>query len=177
MKYNHLLILLLSVICIIGCKDKEVQPAQNETVKNHFKVTLKVISQKKDSFCVLYTEDGTINFGEQGIWKSVEGSENEQLVEFDFPEDSFPTSLRLDLGIEKEQTQVTLKSVTIEYNGKKREISGNELGVFFRGNENNCTFDVATGVVTPVIKEGIRQNPCLYPSEEALAAEIKKLAL
>lgn len=180
MKHNHLFVLIFCFFCFVGCKDKANDNAEgtkdSQSTSKQFKVTLRVIAQKTDSFCLLYTEDGTINFGEQGIWKGIEGSENEQSVQFDFPEEIFPTSLRIDLGIEKEQSQVILKSVILEYNGKKREISGSELGLFFRGNENNCTFDVTTGIVKPVIKDGVRQNPCLYPSETALSAEIKKLA-
>lgn len=180
MKYNYLFILFFCFFSLVGCKDKATDNAEgtieSETASKSFKVTLKVIAQKKDSFCLLYTEDGTINFGEQGIWKGIEGSENEQSVLFEFPEEVFPTSLRLDLGIEKEQSQITLKSVILEYNGKRREIAGAELGVFFRGNENNCTFDTATGIVKPILKDGVRQNPCLYPSEKALLTEIEKLA-
>jgi hypothetical protein len=181
MKYKHLLVLILCFFSVVGCKDKTtegVDPVgQTEVKDSPFKVTLKVIAQKDDSFCLLYTEDGSINFGELGIWKSVKGSASEQLVQFDFSQDAFPSALRLDLGIKLEQTEVTLKSVIIEKGDKRREITGAELGIFFRADASNCTFDVATGVVKPIVKDGVRKNPCLYPSEKILAEEIKKLAI
>lgn len=180
MKYNHLLVLVLCFFSALSCKDKiadggeNVEKTQEEIAP--FLVTLNVIAKKDDSFCLLYTEDETINFGELGIWKSVEGSENEQSVQFYFPQEAFPTAIRLDLGIKADQTEITLKSVILEKGDKKREIRGSELGTFFRADESNCTFDVSTGIVKPLIVDGLRKNPCLYPSETLILAELKKLA-
>lgn len=180
MKNYYFSLLLFFVFCFVGCKnetndDSKTTTELEETVKQ-FKVTLKFIAAKKDDFCLLYTEDNTINFGENGIWKSVEGSDNDQTVEFELPSDVFPTHLRLDLGIKPEQSDITLKSVVLEYNGNKREISGNELGTFFRADENTCTFDPKSGLIKSNVDNGVRKNPSLYPQEPTLKQEIEKLA-
>lgn len=180
MKYNYLLVLFLCSLLLIGCKDKTAENSEvtNESITSNepFKVTLNFIAKTKDDFCLLYTEDGTINFGEKGIWKAIEGSDKEQSVVFEFPKEIFPTELRLDLGIKPEQSDIQIKSVTLEYRDKKREIVGAELGVFFRADENTCKFDATTGLVTANVKAGVRQNPSLYPQEVILKQEIEKLA-
>jgi hypothetical protein len=180
MKYNNLLILFFCSFLLIGCKDNTAENSeatnQSESSNAPFKVTLSFTAKTNDDFCLLYTEDGTINFGEKGIWKAIEGSDKEQSVVFEFPADIFPTELRLDLGIKPEQTDILIKSVTLEYKDKKRDIVGAELGVFFRADENTCKFDPTTGIVKANMKAGVRQNPSLYPQEVIMKQEIEKLA-
>lgn len=180
MMKNNLLILLFCVLSFFGCNDKSSnnlngsnQPGQTVSP---FKVSLKFIAENNDDFCLLYTEDGTINFGEKAIWKGFEGSKNEQVIEFLFSEGIVPTQLRLDLGIKPEKQDVILKSIIMEYNGKKREIVGAEMGNFFRADESNCKFDAKTGIVSAIIENGKRKNLCLYPQEPTLSQEIEKLA-
>ncbi len=179
MKNYNLLALLFCVLSFVGCKDKNSDNSKETTdveqTISPFKVTLKFIAEKKDDFCLLYTEDGTINFGDKAIWKPIEGSANEQIVDFELPADVIPTQLRLDLGIKPEQLDINLKSVILEYNGKKTEIMGPDIAVFFRADENNCTFDTSTGIIKANIENGIRQNPSLYPQEPVLMQEIEKL--
>ncbi len=180
MKNYYFSLLIACLFVFVGCKNENTDTSNpvsqvEETVKQ-FKVTVSFIASKKDDFCLLYTEDNTVNFGENGVWKSIEGSEKEQKVEFELPVDVFPTHLRLDLGIKPDQSDVTLKSVILEYNGNKKEIVGQELGMFFRADENTCTFDPVTGIVKSNIENGVRQNPSLYPQEPTLKQEIEKLA-
>ena len=47
--------------------------------------------------------------------------------------------------------------------------------MYFRADENTCTFDPITGVVKSNIENGVRQNPSLYPQEPTLKQEIEKL--
>ena len=178
MKNKNILVVLFGLFVFIGCKNNNSNDGgkseAQKTIKP-FTVTLRVVVKKDDDFCVLYTEDGTINFGSNGIWKSVKGSENEQLIPFELPSDVIPTELRLDFGIKPEQTDVILKSVILEYKDKRREITGSELALFFRADENTCKFDANTGIVKANLKNGVRQNPSLYPGELIVKQEIEKL--
>lgn len=171
-------IILMSTI-FIGCKnDKSVDQLDvvtPEVVDNTFKVTVDVIVKKDDDFCFFYTDDSGPEFKEP-IWMGVKGSESAQKVVYAIPNENFPAEIRLDFGMKQDQEDVVLKSVLLEYNGKKREIVGPELGVYFRADENKCTFDPATGVLKAVIKDGKKQSPSLYPQDKVLKAEIQKLA-
>lgn len=178
MKFKNLFIVLLLTVTVISCKDEaknqdnSAQPQEAAPVANAFKVTLDVVAKKNDDFCLLYTEDGSLNF-KDGIWKEVKGSDKDQTIEFYLPENAFPTQLRMDLG--KNQDEILLKTVKFEYNGKTREIKGFEIGVFFRADASKCSYDATMGVITPLVKEGKKEAISLYPNEAVMKAELPKL--
>ena len=181
MKIKNLFLLLFLTITAVGCKNEtkttdNIIPSQEENTASSqlFKVTLNTITKKNDDFCLLYTEDSSIDFKE-GVWKEVKGSLDEQSIEFMFPTKIQPTQLRLDLGKNAEQEDIIIKSIKFEYNGNVREIKGFEMGVFFRADDSKCTFDPLTGVVKAIAKDGVRQTPSLYPHESVQAAELPKL--
>lgn len=179
MRNNNLLALIFCLVSLVGCKDENSDSkgtANEEQLTSKFKVTLKFIAEKKDDFCLLYTEDGTTNFGDKAIWKGIEGSKDEQTVDFEFPEEVFPTQLRLDLGIKPDQSDIILKSITLDYDGKKREIIGAEMATFFRADESVCTFDAKTGIIKVNVENGTRKNASIYPQQPTLQQEIEKLA-
>lgn len=178
-KMKKIIYLLISSIILVSCKIKD-ENSESETTQSQekygFKVTLDVISKTTDDFCLLYTEDGTINFGENVIWIPVPGKQEVQKVDFYFPEDVFPTQIRFDLG--QKQTgkdTIYLKSIHFDYNGKKRDIVGQEIGQFFRADENQCMFDPLTGAVIPVVKDGNVKHPSIYPNQDFLGPELVKL--
>lgn len=179
MKYNHLLVLFFCCFCIVGCKDTTTDKSEGTTVEQKaeepFTATLKFVAKKSDDFCMLYTEDGTINFGEKGVWKAIEGSENEQEVTFVLPADEYPTQLRFDLGMKKDQEDIIVKGIKLLYRGKTFEAYGSKFWSFFRADENQCTADVNTGLVKAVVKDGERKNASLYP-QSTLRQEIENLA-
>ena len=180
MKTKIILSILWVTVFFTGCKnDKSVDSldvVKPVVVDNSFKVTLNVIVKKDDDFSLFYTEDGSIDFKGEPMWTGVKGSENVQPVTYTLPQDVFPTELRLDFGMKKDQEDIILKSVVLEYKGKTRQIAGPELITFFRADENKCSFDPASGVIKAVVKDGVRQFPSLYPQEANLKPEIEKLA-
>lgn len=174
------IIYLLAVgIIVIGCKFKEenAETTTEPVAKFGFKVTANVISKKTDDFCLLYTENGTINFGDSVVWMPVPGKQEEQKVEFYLPEDVYPTQLRLDLGMKQTGTDtIYLKSVHFDYNGKKLDIIGQQLGQYFRADENHCSFNPSTGAIIPVVKNGVAEHPSIYPNEVEMGKALSRLA-
>jgi len=181
MKAKNILPILLVTVFFIGCKnDKSADNSaveKPEVVDNSFKVTVNVIVKKDDDFALFYTEDGSTDFKEEPIWQGVKGNENEQQIKYSLPQDVFPTELRLDFGLKKDQEDIVLKSLVLEYQGKTKLIAGPELGKYFRADENKCSFDPNTGIIKAVVKNGEKQSPSLYPHETVLKPEIQKLAL
>lgn len=180
MKTRIILSILLIAVFFTACKNDKSKGSPDgdkpEEVATVFKVTLKVIVKKEDDFCLLYTQDGSTNFKDEVVWQHFKGSENEQQVVFVLPEDVYPSQLRFDLGIKENQEDIVLKGVVCEYKGNKKEVYGNELGLLFRPDESKCTFDVTTGIIKAISKEGIRQIPSLYPQEANLGPILQKLA-
>jgi hypothetical protein len=178
MKFKNLFLLLFLTLTVISCKDeakneeKEMQNQEAAVPANAFKVTVNLVAKSDDNFCLLYTEDGSINF-KDGVWKEIKGSYDEQTLEFSLPENVFPTQLRMDLG--KNQDEILLKSVKFDFKGKTRDLKGPELGVFFRADASKCTYDVTMGIIKPLVKDGKKEAISLYPNETILAAELPKL--
>ena len=86
MKNYYFSLLIACLFVFVGCKNENTDSSNpvsqvEETVKQ-FKVTVSFIASKKDDFCLLYTEDNTVNFGENGVWKSIEGSEKDFRIQW-----------------------------------------------------------------------------------------------
>ena len=179
MRLKNLFAVLFLSIAVISCKDeakKEENGEQKQEVvsasANTFKVSLTLVAKNNDDFCLLHTEDGSLDF-KDGIWKEVKGSDSDQTIEFSLPENAFPTQLRMDLG--KNQDEILLKSVKFEYNGKSREIKGFETGVFFRADASKCSYNATMGIIKALVKDGKKEPISLYPNEAVMAAELPKL--
>ena len=178
MKTKLILVLFLGIIflsCKHDNKENNNKEPKAEAQVNIFKVTVFAIAKKDDDFCLLYTEDGTINFKDGSVWQHLKGSENEQQVVFNLPKDAFPTELRVDFGINKDQEDIILKRIVLEYNGKKKEIHGDQLRLLFRPDESKCTFDPSSGIIKAIVKDGQKQSPSFYPQEAVLGPELIKL--
>jgi hypothetical protein len=123
---------LIAVVVLLGifssCKNEKsldsLEVVQPEVIEdNSFKVTLGVIVKKEDNLSLFFTEDGSIDFKGEPIWQGVKGSESVQQVVYTLPDGVFPTQFRLDFGMNKEQEDIVLKSVVLEYKGNKREFT------------------------------------------------------
>ncbi|WP_333877441.1 hypothetical protein [Flavobacterium sp.] len=175
---KKIICLLIVSVTLTSCKIKD-EEAKGETAQsqsNVFKISANVISKTSDDFCLLYTEDGTINFGETVVWTAVPGKAEEQKVDFYLPEDVYPTQLRFDLGLKQTaKDTIYLKSLHFEYNGSKLDIAGAQLGQYFRADENHCKFEPSTGAVIPVVKDGKVMQASIYPQEIELGKALKNL--
>jgi hypothetical protein len=179
MKTRFIMCSILFLVVFSGCKnDKplETLPVVTPPVVETFNVTLDVLVKKDDNFSLFYTTDGSIDFTKiEPIWIDVKGSELNQKITYNLPENIIPTQLRLDFGLNKDQEDIILNSVTMEYKGKSRIIAIPELVDFFRADESKCTFDFKTGIIVSKIVKGEKSHPSLYPHEANLKPEIEKL--
>lgn len=181
MKTRIILSILLVTVFFTGCKnDKSVDSldvVKPEVVDNSFKIVLKAIIKKDDDVALYYTEDGTTNFYDvKPIWQGVKGSENEQEITYTLPADVYPTQIRFDLGLKKDQEDITVKGVRMTYLGKTFEAYGPKFWLFFRDDKNQCTVDINTGIVKAVVKDGERKMPSICPQQDVLGPELVKLA-
>ena len=99
-----------------------------------------------------------------------------QKVVFTLPEGALPTLFRFDFGLNKEQQDIKLESVEIEYFGKKFIVKGVEIANYFRP-VDDTKVDFETGIIKPIVKDGIGIEPVLYPQEVPLEKELKKLIM
>ena len=171
--------LILVIATFSSCKNEKsvesLDVVTPQVVDESFKLTVDLIIKKDDDLSLYYT-DGSGPAFKEPIWTGIKGSASPQKVTYTIPDENFPSEIRLDFGMKKDQEDIVLKSVLLEYKGKKREIIGGELGTYFRADDNKCTFDPASGIIKAIVKNGEKQNPSLYPQEGILKDEIEKLA-
>ena len=179
MKTKFITILLVA-FTLFSCK-QEKKPAdadvKKEEVSNVFQVVFELSVTKDDHFRIYYTEDGSINFNEEHcVWADIKGSPETQKVVFNLPENTIPTQIRWDLGVNKDQENMVLKSFKMSYLDKSFEAKVPMFFKYFRPNLECTTLDVEKGIVIPMKKGDKYTGPSFYP-ELPLADEIKKLVL
>ena len=180
MKFKTLLFFVIPFLTVMfSCKNEKdidsLEIVRPQIVDDIFKVKLNVVVKKEDNFSLYFTTDGTTNFKADPLWLNIKGSSEVQEIMFSLGKGITPSQLRLDFGMNKDQEDIVFKSIVFEYNNKKRIIEGQELGNFFRADNNKCTFDSKTGVIKANIVNGVKQFPSLYPHESNLLPELKKI--
>lgn len=180
MKLKNVLVSLLVTLTLLSCKNEEksVTPEVVATEKpvldkNIFTVTLTATVKKDDSFQLFYKNDESSPFDEKkSLFCEFKGGDTSQDIVFRLPEDEVPTFLRLDFGVNKNQSEVQVEKFKIEYLGKKVEIAGKDFATYFYGNELT-KIDATTGIVTPLTKNGNYDPICA--SAEGLRKQIEIL--
>lgn len=177
--------LVFSLLFVFACnkdKAKENTKAEapkipvTENVDKRYKVKLDFIAKKDDSFSLFYTEDGSIDFTKiEPIWVEFKGNPEMQEIVFNIPDKVVPTQIRLDFGVNKDQSEVVIRSLKMEHAGKYFEAQGNLFFEYFRPDPTKTIIDKETAVVKAVVKDGVRQSPSFYPIEDVMKAELAKL--
>ncbi len=106
-----------------------------ERVKDIFKVTVTALVKKEDSFQLFYTKNNTSNFTEpNSVIKKFKGKESFQKIEFELPKGTVAEKLRLDIGTNRKQNTVKIKSILISYKNKEIFIPGRLIKKYFKPN-------------------------------------------
>lgn len=131
MKKNVLLALISATFLFTSCNNetKEKESSENVTendLTNKLIVKIEGVFPKNDQFQLFYSSNDQFEES-NSLSQVVYGQSVLQTLVFELPKDKKPQSLRLDLGANPAQTSVTIKDITIEYNGEKLE---NEPGKF-----------------------------------------------
>lgn len=160
----------------VSCKDeKKAAAVDSQTVtEKPFTVTVNAVVTKDDIFQIFYNEDGAESFApDQAITIQVKGNGNPQDLVFTFPEEVMPASLRFDIGGNKEQKEVALKGVKIDYYSKSFSANGADFMKYFYGN-TQVEFDTLKVVAKIKLLDGEPYDPILG-STPALKLELAKL--
>lgn len=92
----------------------------NKDLKNTFLVILNVLANKNDNFQLFYTEDYMLSFNEdQSIIKLISGANDYQNIVFTLPSNVLPDRLRIDVGSNRNQKVIKIKSLLFRYNDKE----------------------------------------------------------
>ena len=174
---KKILVIILVVIGLVSCKDEKKDPNQGDATKlpETFNVAFNLTVQKDDTFHLLYTEDGTLNFSDdKSVAVLVKGSTNPQDIIFKLPVDVLPTKIRLDFGKNKEQGDIVVNSMKAKYFSKVFEAKSNVVKQYFYFNDFQMSYDEKTSSVKPIVGKDGSYAPLMW-SNELLTDEFVKL--
>ncbi|WP_026977254.1 hypothetical protein [Flavobacterium tegetincola] len=180
MKLKTILVCLVLTFCLYSCNENKTSKDTNETEKIEddkelFKVTLSAIVTKDDSFQLYYMDDDSQPFDEnKSFFIDIKGSPVSQDIVFKLPKDELPNFLRIDFGVNKEQSDIVITNFKINYFDKIFEAKGSSFFNYFVVNEQTITKDVANSSLKPKILENGNYDPITY-SELGLYEEIQKI--
>lgn len=179
-KFLFLSIVLATVLT--SCKEKKTideNILEPQELKETFDVNFNLTVTKDDVFTLYYTEDGTLNFGDDRSVKAlVKGNTAKQDVLFKLPVDVLPNQIRLDFGDNAEQDSVLIHSMKAKY-------LANEFAVNFKDNEDGAKhyfyilesqveYSPDQEKVTFLKPEGQIFDPLMW-SNQLLSDELEKL--
>lgn len=181
MKKSVLLLVFAISMTVGSCKkEQSVDNADAVTeevvVDKVFSVVLDAVIKQDDDIALYYTTDGSTDFSKViPIWQAVKGNPSAQQITFKLPEGTKPTEFRIDFGLKENQEDIYFNKITFSHLGAERTIACPEMVDFFRADDNNCSFDPATGLIKAKIVAGKRAVPSIYPQEKNLMPELEKL--
>jgi hypothetical protein len=182
MKTKKILLAVLTIFTLASCKNEaETKEAEAQTteLKETFDVSFNLVVAKDDTFTLYYTEDNSLNFGDDRSVRSVvKGSDKPQDVLFKLPADVLPTQIRFDFGDNKEQGGIVMNSLSAKYNGSifNADFKSSADGVkhFFYLLDEQIGYDAATSTIMPLKPANKGYDPLMW-SNQLLSEELVKL--
>lgn len=181
---KKIVLLFLGFVTIFAsCKNNEVTENNPVSAKDAeeikqdtlFTITLNATVLKDDSFQVYYKNDELSNYEEvNSYFTEFKGSEEPQDIVFRLPDGVIPDYIRMDFGVNKDQTEVKINSFKMSYYGK--EFKTNDASEFFKlilVEPKTATVDIENGIIRP-LNIGETHDP-LGTSEKRLYGEIQKI--
>ncbi len=179
MKSKLFVLVAILGISISSCKNEEKQTQEVEVAdanaKQNFNVEIDATTTVKDDFAVYFTEDGTNNFtGDQTAWRGISGSGSNEKLVFELSEENIPTLIRLDFGMNKEQGDIVIKNIKMDYYGNDFSFQGSDFFTYFiKTDEFQTEVNPSDGTMTILKgKEGFK-TPYFYPTQALIDAIAK----
>lgn len=174
MKNKFLTAILIASVTLISCKNEKAKEEVKIEEDKSFNVSMNLIVPKDDNFQIYYNEDGSDLFtAEKYVDVAVKGSDNPQEIVFKLPEEAMPTSLRFDLGSNKEQGEVKINDFKMKY-FDKQFIAKDTLFVYYFGNNPQIEYIRDKAIAKPKAIANETYDP-IFTGTEMLKKEIQKL--
>lgn len=172
MKSNVIVIALISIMLLSGCNKSASSEEEKVAGKNNFSVVIEGIFAKNDKIQVFYLLKGDVWKDDNSVSQTVYASNQMQKIEVDFPEKVVPENIRVDLGFNITQENVTIKNISVKY--KSNIINGDfdKFTKYFYPNEFVTWDPNYFGYKLSVINE--KYDPFLMGNDQ-MAIQIAKI--
>lgn len=113
MKIKFIISVLICGLLFSSCKEEKVVKQ-----KKNFSVVIEGIFEKNDKIQVFYLIAGDVWKDSNSVSRPVYASKEMQKIVVDFSEKVVPENIRVDLGFNSTQSNVTIKNISVKYNSK-----------------------------------------------------------
>jgi hypothetical protein len=161
-------------IFLFSCKSENKEQDQKDVVTVEkpqindelFTITINAVVAKDDSFQVYYKDAEKDTFVEEkSLYNVFKGDSEAQDIQFVLPEKAVPNYLRFDFGINKEQSEILINSIKIDYLGQNFTIKNNELDLFISFNDQTLKFNKEKGSITPFVAKDGSYDPMSFTGQ------------
>ena len=171
---NRILAVVLVFITFTSCKEEEKEVVIVETPKETFKVGLDLVIREDDSLQIYYKDPSMDDWGfDKCVTQVVKGSNEMQEIIFNLPEDVLPSELRFDMGTNKSQGEIEIKSFKMQYLDKNFVAKDTLFFQYFYPNEH-IEYNRSKAFAKPIVKENTPYDP-IFISRLVLTDEINKM--
>jgi hypothetical protein len=176
MKNKLLLVFFAIMLSLTSCKNNKTEVSTEPEIKENksFIVSMNLVVTKDDNFQIYYNEDGSDVFtAGKYVDVAVKGNVNSQDIIFKLPEDILPTSLRFDLGGNKEQGEVKINDFKLNYSDKTF-VAKDTLFVYYFVKNTQVDYDRKLAIAKPKVSSNEIYDP-IFTGTNLLKEEIHKL--
>lgn len=167
MKIKFIISVLICGLLFSSCKEEKVVKE-----KKKFSVIIEGIFEKNDKLQVFYLISGDVWKDDNSVSIPVYASKEMQKVVVDFPGKVIPENIRVDLGFNPTQTNVTIKNISVKYGSKEIKGDFGKYTEYFYPNEFVTWDPNYFGYKLNVINE--KYDPFLMGNDE-LAIQLVKI--
>lgn len=174
MKLKSFCAAFAALVVLSACKKEsknvEAKQESTEVFEPNFIIEVEAKASTKDDFAAYYTEDKSIDFdGTKAVWTGITAGDKFQVVKLNLPQDIVPTNIRLDFGINKDQQDISVKEITMSYQGMSFVIKGDKFFEYFIDTkEFPAVVDPVNGTLEIKYEAGKFKTPYFYPTEKLL---------
>ena len=118
MRNINVFYILLPLIMLLSCNSaqKDEVTLEKQSSTDEVTLTLEASFLQNDKFQIYYTKEPNVELsGDLVIDKYVYGNDQMQKIDFKFPKGDIPYKIRLDLGENMEQKNISVKNISIQY--------------------------------------------------------------
>ena len=148
------MIIVLTISC--GKSDEKESSDKSTNSKKQFELILEFKTPVNDKFKIFYTVVPNVEItGDHMIEKYIYGNAEMQKVTFKFPNGDLPHKIRLDVGLNQNVNNITIKNISLLYGDKI--INGDEGEYMKYWSPNDCIkYDETNFVYTLIATNGMK---------------------
>ncbi|MDQ7959310.1 MULTISPECIES: hypothetical protein [Flavobacterium] len=174
MKISSIFASLLLTVFLFSCKNETKEQNQEAVVKEEkkelneelFTITMNAVVKKDDTFQVFYKDEEKGQFLEDhSVHTTFKGSDVAQDIQFVLPKGIVPNYLRFDFGVNKEQSEIVINSVKLDYLGQNFTINNKELANFISFNSETLKFNQEKGSIEPFVSKDGTYDPMSFTAQ------------